>query len=135
MKAFVAAMAMWLCCVAAQPCQVFSATVKEAGEVGRWVSAKFLGKSQSVPEDACLLVYTRNGLIEKNTIAGQPLRIAAEQYQRADQVRRLTRRRGQNVPVSTGIPKQHFQANELSRNWRLRLGRVLCAKLRAPIRH
>ena len=82
MKAFVAAMAMWLCCVAAQPRQVFSATVKEAGEVSRWVSAKFLGKSQSVPEDACLLVYTRNGLIEKNTIAGQPLRIAAEQYQR-----------------------------------------------------
>ncbi|MGO8734056.1 MAG: alpha-galactosidase [Terriglobia bacterium] len=82
MKAFVAAMAMWLCCVAAQPRQVFSATVKEADEAGRWVSAKFLGKSQSVPEGACLLVYTRNGLIEKNTIAGQPLRIAAQRYQR-----------------------------------------------------
>jgi hypothetical protein len=82
MKAFVAAMAMGLCCVAAQPLQVFSATVKEAGEVSRWVSAKFLGKAQSVPEDACLLVYTRNGRIEKNTIAGQSLRIAAQQYPR-----------------------------------------------------
>jgi hypothetical protein len=82
MKAFVAAMAMWLCCVAAQPRQVFSATVKEAGEVSRWVSAKFLAKPQSVPQDAYLFVYTRNGLIEKNAIAGQPLRIAAQQYQR-----------------------------------------------------
>ncbi len=82
MKAFVAAMAVWLCWIAAQPRQVFSATVKEADEASRWVSAKFQGKSQSVPEGAYLLVYTRNGLMERNTIAGHLLRISAKQFQR-----------------------------------------------------
>jgi len=82
MKAFVAVMGVGLCWIAAQPTQVLSATAKEAAEVSRWASAKFLGKSQSVPEGPCLLVCARNGLLERNSIAGHPLQIATKLYQR-----------------------------------------------------
>ncbi len=82
MKKIAVAIVMGLCWMVVQPSGVFPATPAETAEAGRWVSAKFLGKSESVPQGAYLLVYTKNGIIEKNTTGGKPLRIVGRQFQR-----------------------------------------------------
>ena len=80
MKSLYAASLMF--CLAAGSSPAFSASNNDSAEAARWFAAKFLGKAPTTSEGAHLLVYTRSGAIDKNTLGGRPLRIAAQQYQR-----------------------------------------------------
>ena len=71
---------MVLGCLGAAPHQLSSATLQAADEARRWVGAKFLGESPSVTDQGYLLVYTRQGGIDRNFIDEKPLLIGARQY-------------------------------------------------------
>jgi alpha-galactosidase len=82
MKSFITVLAMWLYCFPAGAGQIPSAPPKGTAEARRWVGAKFLGQSSNVPDQGHLLVYTKDGQLERNAIDGHPLRIATRQFHR-----------------------------------------------------
>lgn len=57
-------------------------TDAEMAEARHWAAARFLGKADSRPAPAHLLIYNRSGSIYKNSIRGRTFRIAGREFAR-----------------------------------------------------
>lgn len=80
MRTYIATLIIGLCCFCAGPHRLLSATVKATEEARRWVDAKFLAQAKAITDHGYLLVYAKQGGIDRNAVDEKPLRIGSRQF-------------------------------------------------------